>query len=578
MGILGELWVKLGLKNDGLKKGLNESKGEVSKFSQMMGKLGGVIGAAFSVAAIIKFSKETSELANRMAGVRSAFEKIASPNLLNNLRKATRGTVDDLQLMQRAVQAKNFNIPLENLATYLEFATKRARETGQSVDYLVDSIVTGLGRQSVLILDNLGISAKEIRDRMKDGGSMADAVGEIIKKSMGEGAQEIDNAVLATERLSAAWTNLKIAIGENTGGIWNGLKGVLAAELEKATAILNSNSLNGWQKFFAFNPITGLLMKMSGTFDRAFDKDALKAAQDAMEAGPEVPNGFKYAKNQDGIPDEVEQRKGLIQILEDEIKKKTEIRDLSGNEQEIDSLNEEIKKLEEKLKLLKMTKEERVEYYKSQTPQIERVDGVFDLDSLKDNTQRGIDILEQGRQAWMQKGEELGEITLQQQAMINEAASMISNSLVAGVSGSLNELANVIAGVEGANVGSVVSALLSPLADACISAGLLIMTTGEGIETLRNSLTTFLGVGAIAAGAALMAVGFAAKTGLAAIGNGKRGSAAAISSGGYTSYTGGYGVNTNNYSQQNNDYRLTTTLKGQDLLLAIERTQNNRRR
>lgn len=178
----------------------------------------------------------------------------------------------------------------------------------------------------------------------------------------------------------------------------------------------------------------------------------------------------------------------------------------------------------------------------------------------------------------MQKGEELGEITLQQQAMINEAASMISNSLVAGVSGSLNELANVIAGVEGANVGSVVSALLSPLADACISAGLLIMTTGEGIETLRNSLTTFLGVGAIAAGAALMAVGFAAKTGLAAIGNGKRGSAAAISSGGYTSYTGGYGVNTNNYSQQNNDYRLTTTLKGQDLLLAIERTQNNRRR
>ena len=127
MGILGELWVKLGLKNDGLKKGLNESKGEVSKFSQMMGKLGGVIGAAFSVAAIVNFSKATSELANKMAGVRSAFDKIASPNLLANLRKATRGTVDDLQLMQRAVQAKNFNIPLENLATYLEFATKRAR-------------------------------------------------------------------------------------------------------------------------------------------------------------------------------------------------------------------------------------------------------------------------------------------------------------------------------------------------------------------------------------------------------------------------------------------------------------------
>lgn len=575
MGILGELWVKLGLKNEGLKKGLNASKREVSKFSQMMGKLGGVIGAAFSIAAITKFSKETSELANKMAGVRSAFDKIASPNLLANLRKATRGTVDDLQLMQKAVQAKNFNIPLENLATYLEFATKRARETGQSVDYLVDSIITGLGRQSVMILDNLGLSAAEIRDKMKDGGSMADAVGEIIKKSMGEGVQEIDNAVLATERLTAAWTNFKIAIGENTGGIWNGLKGVLAAELEKATAILNSNTLNGWQKFFAFNPITGLLMKMSGTFDRAFDKDALKAAQDAMEAGPEVPNGFKYATNQDGIPDEVEQRKGLIQILEDEIKKKTEIRDLSGNEQEIDRLNEEIKKLEEKLKLLKMTKEERLEYYKSQFVPIEKVDGIFDLDAMQSNLDKGIAILNEGHKAWLQKSAQMGQAAAEEQQKLDEMTQHFNQAIVAGISNGMQELFKVIAGVEGANIGSAVQALLTPMADALASAGQMIIAEGVAVEAFKKSLKSLNGLPAIAAGGALVAVASAVKAGLQAIGNNPKG---AGSYSGATSYAGGYSVNTNNYSNQQSDYTLTTTLKGQDLLLAIERTQNNNRR
>ena len=153
---------------------------------------------------------------------------------------------------------------------------------------------------------------------------------------------------------------------------------------------------------------------------------------------------------------------------------------------------------------------------------------------------------------------------------------MSDSKINAGISNSLNELANVIAGVEGANVGNVVKALLSPLADAAISAGLLIMTTGKGIEALRDGLTKFFGIGTIAAGAALMAVGVAAKAGLAAIGSGKTGA------GGYanqniTSYSGGYGVNGNNY-QQSNNFALSATLKGQDLLLAIQRTENNNRR
>ena len=58
----------------------------------------------------------------------------------------------------------------ENLGSYLAFATKRAEETGQSVDYLVDSIIMGIGRKSPMILDNLGISIVDIRNEMEKTG------------------------------------------------------------------------------------------------------------------------------------------------------------------------------------------------------------------------------------------------------------------------------------------------------------------------------------------------------------------------------------------------------------------------
>lgn len=95
-----------------------------------------------------------------------AFEALDRPDLLDNLRKATKGTVNDLELMKAANMAKDFRIPLEDLGKYLEFAQLKAQQTGQSVEYMTNSIVTGLGRKSVLILDNLGLSAAEINEQM----------------------------------------------------------------------------------------------------------------------------------------------------------------------------------------------------------------------------------------------------------------------------------------------------------------------------------------------------------------------------------------------------------------------------
>ena len=109
---------------------------------------------------------ESVEMAEAADGVDRAFRAMDDGSILDNLRRATKGTVTDLDLMKAAIQAKDFRIPLEDLGKYLQFAQLKAQQTGQSVDYMTNSIVTGLGRKSVMILDNLGISAAEINEQM----------------------------------------------------------------------------------------------------------------------------------------------------------------------------------------------------------------------------------------------------------------------------------------------------------------------------------------------------------------------------------------------------------------------------
>src|SRR5690554_4492941 len=184
-------------------------------------KVGGIIAGVFAVEKITAFASEVMNLGGQMEGVREAFESFAAPNTMRELQRATRGTVNELELMQRAVMAQQCGIPIENLAKLLEFATKRAQQTGQSVDYLVDSIVTGIGRKSILILDNLGISATMLRDRLGEVGiesadvaSYAAAVMDIANESLEKSSTITETYNIKIQALKAAWDDLKISIGE----------------------------------------------------------------------------------------------------------------------------------------------------------------------------------------------------------------------------------------------------------------------------------------------------------------------------------------------------------------------------
>lgn len=205
---------KIGADTKQFRSAIGNIDHSLKKLSGGFGALGGLIGATFAVNAIQEFAAESLDLAAKMQGVETAFNRLNDPNLLDNLRRATGGTVNDLKLMQTAVKAKNFRIPMDALAKGLEFAQRRAQATGESVDYMVDSFVTGMGRESVKILDNLGISALELTAKTKELGSMSLAVTEIMQKEFDEAGDRIVTTSMKIDQQKTALTNLKTELGE----------------------------------------------------------------------------------------------------------------------------------------------------------------------------------------------------------------------------------------------------------------------------------------------------------------------------------------------------------------------------
>ena len=204
------------------------------------------------------------ELARQGEGIRNAFERLGRGDILQGLRDATHGTVTDLELMKAAVKFNDFKLPLDELGTMLAFAQQKAKDTGQSVDYLVESIVNGLGRKSLMILDNLGLSANEVKERMAETGDMTKAVGDIIREQMAKAGDYVETAAdraaqanvslqnkmeelgrkfaPVEEASSQLWTSMKIGIMDVIGGPL----ATLLNQLTEAGRLKNMlNNLNG---------------------------------------------------------------------------------------------------------------------------------------------------------------------------------------------------------------------------------------------------------------------------------------------------------------------------------------------
>ncbi len=190
-------------------------------------KLVPAISAAFAVRELALFGKEAVQLGAKLEGIKRAFVSIegTGKTSMQELKAYTKGAVDEMTLMSLAVQAKNFKVPLENLGSFFEFATIRAAETGESVEYLTRSIVTGIGRKSPLILDNLGITLVRLKEAMGKVGRESATVADIsaaVAKIAKEEVYFIEKLGLAStttaqkiEKMGASYKNFKASVGED---------------------------------------------------------------------------------------------------------------------------------------------------------------------------------------------------------------------------------------------------------------------------------------------------------------------------------------------------------------------------
>lgn len=256
------------------------------------------------------------EMSREAEGVKAAFDRLNQPGLLDNLREATHNTVNDLDLMKQAVKFDNFNLSLEQMGTFLAFAQQQAKDTGQDLNYLVDSIVTGLGRKSLPILDNLGLSATEIRDRMKETGDMTEAVAQIIQERMSKAGDYVETAA---DRAAQGQVKLDNAMKE-LGDTMNSLSGsgaTLWNELEVgAINLANSaikplislfNELAGYiQGTSVEGIITSGLDDVTDTVDdngKLIRKNAIASIPEIVVSGnrPKTPKGGKNGPTQEEI-------------------------------------------------------------------------------------------------------------------------------------------------------------------------------------------------------------------------------------------------------------------------------------
>ena len=190
--------------------------------------------AGFAMSAVNEMGqlvKQSIEVAKSAEGIRIAYDRLNKPGLMQQLKDETHGVVSELELMKAAVKFDDFKLPVEQLGTMLAFAQQKAKDTGQSVDYMVDSIVTGLGRKSLMILDNLGISASEVKEKMKETGDMTTAVGAIIREQMAKAGDYVETAADRASKANADLENAMLRLGDtfqplsdSASNLWTNIK------------------------------------------------------------------------------------------------------------------------------------------------------------------------------------------------------------------------------------------------------------------------------------------------------------------------------------------------------------------
>lgn len=235
----GKLAVQIGADTN---EGERKIRGFVEKQAGVLEKGFGGMAAAVGLgitAAVVRRAGEAvvgvSKLAEANRAVESSFEGLAtqagasSEQMLDALDTAAAGTISDYDLMLSANKAMQLGVAdsAQEMADLMEMARTRGQSMGLTAQQAFGDIVTGLGRGSALILDNLGIVVdleSAYSSYATQLGKTAESLTEaekkqaLINETMRQSATAgIEPLASNFERMDAAMANLKVSMGDLFG-------------------------------------------------------------------------------------------------------------------------------------------------------------------------------------------------------------------------------------------------------------------------------------------------------------------------------------------------------------------------
>lgn len=310
-------------KVTGMLSGLH---GQLEKGFKQIGMLGGV--AAAGVAAIGGALAKVTIDAAPVEAVRDAFNGLAESAgvggdaMLKALQEGSGGMVSQRDLMMsfnKAAQLVGADFATQ-LPDAMQYLAKVSAATGEDMNFMLDSLVTGVGRMSPMILDNLGIQT-----------SLADATA-VAADMFGVEADELTDAQIQAGMMNDVLNKLEENtaampdVTDTAAGKMAQLKARFQDTKDEIGAMFLPILLTVMEKFgeladTVLPPLMEILQTVSdivGTFFENLDSgmDPLTAAEEALKEflPPELAEGISEIA--DGIRDIVDWVKELVAAAE----------------------------------------------------------------------------------------------------------------------------------------------------------------------------------------------------------------------------------------------------------------------
>ena len=212
----------------------------------------------FAIRAMGKFASQSA----KVDSMRTAFNTLSDSGegagiALNKLKKATNDTMSEFDLFQQANNAMVLGVSQnsDEMAEMFDIAQRLGRALGRDTASSVESLVTGIGRQSRLMLDNIGIIVKSeeaYKKYAKELGKTSDKLTDAEKKqAFLEATMESARAKVAQlgdelpttqdklDQLATSSVNFSTAIGNTLSPAISGLSVKTSSLLNDLTSLLN---------------------------------------------------------------------------------------------------------------------------------------------------------------------------------------------------------------------------------------------------------------------------------------------------------------------------------------------------